>query len=521
MAAKTRTTRSSSAEFWFDKQAADLACHFFPRYLRHVKGERAGEPLELQPWAYRELIRPLFGWKRADGSRRYRKALAAIPRKNAKSTICAGIGIKLLFSDFEPGAEVYSAAADTDQANIVFGAAKQMVERAPALAKRCKIYRKAIVVEATASVYRVLSADAYTKHGLNAHGIIFDELHTQPNRELWDVLNTSTGSRRQPLSIAITTAGYDRQSICHEVWDYARRVRDGIVHDNEFLAVIYEALQTDDWRKVATWRKANPGYGVTIRADYLKAEAKKAEQIPAYQNTFRRLHLNQWTEQDTRWLDMESWDECAGVLDEQRLAGLACFGGLDLASTIDIAALALTFELDGKVHALLRFWIPQDNIRKRVERDGVPYDLWVRQGLMKATPGNIIDYDVIRADINALGERFNIREIAIDRWNATQLATQLQGDGFTVALFGQGFASMGAPTKDLEKRIVGRELVHGGNPVLRWMAANVAVKQDPAGNLKPAKDKSVEKIDGVVALIMALGRLMVAKPEQQVGAEVW
>lgn len=480
---------------------------FFGDCLTHVKGEWAGQPLIPQDWVVEKILCPLFD----DDDRQYRTVYVEVPRKNAKSTISAGIALYLLLADGEPGAEVYSAAADREQARIVFDMARQMVEASPELSRVCKVMRSAIVGP-NGQTYKVLSADAYTKHGLNAHGIIFDELHTQKNRELWDVLTTSTGSRRQPVVFAITTAGvYDKESICWELHDYAVKVRDGIIEDETFLPVLYGAEKEDDWTDPEVWAKANPGLGVTLKPEYLERKCREAQEVPAAQNTFRRLHLNQWTEQETRWLDMTVWDANSGVVSEDGLAGSECYAGLDLASTIDIAALSLVFPVDDGYATIMRYWVPEENIVKRSKRDRVPYDAWKWDKWITATPGNVIDYDYIRSDINALGEKYNIREIAIDRWNSTQLQTQLDGDGFVIFPFGQGFASMAAPTKELQKLLLGRQMNHGGDPVLRWMASNVAVQQDAAGNLKPAKNKSSEKIDGIVALIMGIGRASVSE----------
>lgn len=505
-------------DFYFDEAAADRAVSFFELCLTHTKGEWAGQPLKLSDWQAEKIIRPLFGWKRADGTRRYRTAYIQIPRKAGKSTLSAGIALYLLFADKEPGAEIYSAAADREQAAIVFDMAKGMVEASEPLRRRSQSYRRAMIVPSLAAGYRVLSADANTKHGLSAHGIIFDELHAQPNRELWDVLTTSTGARRQPLTVAITTAGYDRHSICYELYTHACKVRDGLVNDPYFLPVIYEAEAGDDWKEPATWYKAHPGLGVSVKEEYFAAECAKAQAMPGYENTFRQLLLNQWTEQATRWIGMAAWDACARPMPD--LTGRDCFAALDLSSTTDVSALVLAFPVDGVLHLLPFFWVPEEGIRKRVERDRVPYDLWIKEGLIEATPGRVIDYDVIRRRINELAETYHIREIAVDRWNATQLSTQLEADGFEMIGFGQGFASMAGPTKELEKRILEGTLNHGGNPVMRWMASNIATEQDAAGNLKPSKKKSTERIDGVVATIMALGRVMVADLEPH-SAEVF
>lgn len=497
-------------EFHFDERAATVAVNFFEKLLVHVKGEWAGQPFKLQDWQREKIIRPLFGWKREDGTRRYRTAYIEIPRKNGKSSLAAGIALLLLFADDEYGAEVYSAAADRDQASIVFDLAKQMRDSSRHLATRSEAYKRAIVVPETMSSYKVISADAFSKHGFNAHGVVVDELHAQPNRDLVDVLTTSTGARRQPLVVFITTAGFDRESICWEYHEYARQVLDGIIDDPTFFAYIAAADEKDDWLDEAIWRKANPGYGITVKEDYLHNEARRAEQVPAYQNTFRRLHLNQWTQQETRWMPMEAWDACGDPLNAKLLEGAACYGGLDLASSSDIASLVLCFPAeDGEEERfawLCFFWIPEENMIERARKDRVPYDAWSREGLIKATEGNVIDYGFIVRDIEALGEVYNIREIAFDRWGAFQVSQALEGLGFTMVGFGQGFASMSGPTKELLRLVLDGKLAHGGNKVLRWMADNVVVSIDPAGNLKPNKAKSREKIDGVVAGIMALDR---------------
>jgi phage terminase large subunit-like protein len=484
-----------------DQTAADLAVRFFQENLTHSKGELGGKPFILEPWQ-QDYVRQLFGTM-AGGVRQYRTSLLAIPRKNGKSTLCAGIALKLMF-DGEPGAEIYSCAADRDQARLVFEMAKACVENSPKLRSRLRVFRNSIVREDTHSTYKALSAEAFTKHGLNAHGIIFDELHAQPDRELWDVMTTSTGARRQPLCVAITTAGFDRKSICWEIWRYALAVRDGAIKDPTFLPAIYAADPEDDWTKEETWRKANPNLGVSVKLEDLQVRCQRAQDMPSEENTFRRLHLNQWTEQDTRWLRMDHWaqgDQACPV----DLTGRECFGGLDMATSFDTTCLCLLFALDdGRYWAEPFFWIPEENMRERVKRDRVPYDMWHRQGFLRTTPGNVTDYDLVRADINELAKKYNIRQVAIDRWNATQLSNQLQGDGLNVIGFGQGYGSMSAPAKRLEGLVVGGKVLHH-SPVLDWQASNVAVQSDHAGNIKPSKAKSTERIDGIVSLTMALG----------------
>ena len=493
--------------FYYDDAAAELAADFFREVLVHVKGEKAGQPFALDKWQEDRIVRPLFGWKRkADGTRRYRTVYVSIPRKNGKSSIGAGLALYLLCADGEEGGEVYSCASDREQAAIVFDVAKQMRARSPELRKRLKPFKNALVYHAMASTYKVLSADAETKHGFNAHGIIFDELHAQPNRRLFDVMTTSTGARRQPLTIFLTTAGYDRHSICWEVNDYAEKVRDGIIDDPAFLPVIYGADKDAAWDDANVWAAANPGLGTSVKLEYLEEQAVKARASLAYQNTFRRLHLNQWTEQAERAIDMDKWNACSGRADLADLAKRPCWVGLDLASTTDIAAAVLVFPEPPGILVVPRFWVPADNVKLRATRDRVPYDVWIQEGWITATPGNVIDYAYIRQELNALNAEVDIREIAFDRWGATQLSTQLEDDGFTMVPFGQGFASMAAPTREFLGLVAGGRIAHGGHPVLRWMASNLAVNQDAAGNLKPDKGRSGEKIDGIVALIMGLER---------------
>jgi phage terminase large subunit-like protein len=508
--------------FVFDVATAEKACGFFPRFLRHSRGKMAGKPFELEPWQA-NVVRLIFGWKwKATGLRVVRRVYLFIARKNGKSTFAAGLALLLLLADGERGGEVYSAAADRDQAAIVYKEAAAMVAASEDLSRVTETFKFSIICSQLGSTYKVLSADAERKHGLNPSAVIFDELHTQPKRDLFDVLHTAVGARAQPLEAYATTAGHDRHSICWEVHTYAVQVRDGYVDDPTFLPILFTAEEGDDWKDPKTWAKANPCLGTAIQLDYLARECLHAQQVPAYENTFRRLHLNQWTEQATRWLPMDAWDEGAGEVDAESLAGRRCYAGLDLSTTTDISALVLVFppdEDDPNYRVLAYFWVPEESMRQRASRDGVPYEEWHRRGLIQATEGNVVDYDVIRARINELGQTYNIAEIAVDRWNSTQMQTQLAGDGFTVVPFGQGFASMSAPSKELEKIVVGRQLRHGGHAVLRWMAANVAIEMDPAGNIKPTKSKSSGRIDGIVGTVMGLGRAMVrGAPE---GASFW
>jgi phage terminase large subunit-like protein len=500
-----------AAGCYYDAAAADRVVAFFENYTRHSKGEWAGQPLKLSDWQEYHT-RNIFGWKRPDGTRVFRLSYIEVPRKNGKSTWISGIGIYLTVADREQGAEVYSAANDREQAAIVFESAKSMVTSSPELLKRCKPLRRAITVEQMGNSYKVLSADVQNKDGFNSHGILFDELHKQRNRDLWDVLITSTGARRQPLMIAITTAGFDQETICWEQHESARKVAEGITEDFQFYPVIYCTDPKDDFRDPEVWKRANPNLGVSLKLETLREACQKAMNEPAFENTFRRNHLNQWTQQASRWIPMIAWDAITDPVDAQELLGEPCYGGLDLASTIDIAALDLIFprrlENGTTVFKLLPFfWIPADNVQERSRRDGVPYDLWVKKGLVRTTPGNIIDYDQIVKDIGELLEKYQLLELAYDPWNASKIITDLEEAGVKKLVpMRQGYASMSAPSKEFLRLTLAGQLHHGGHQVLRWMADSVIVIQDPAGNIKPDKSKRTRKIDGIVAGIMALDR---------------
>ena len=418
----------------------------------------------------------------------------------------------LTCGDGEYGAEVYGCAADRQQASIVFDVAVEMINQCPALKKRCKILasQKRIVYLPLKSFYQVLSAESYTKHGLNVHGVIFDELHAQPNRALYDVMLTGSGdARKQPLYFLITTAGTDRQSICYEVHQKAEDVLKGKKNDPTFYPVIYGIKDNDDWTDEKNWYKANPSLDITVDIDKLRAAFNNAKENPAEENLFRQLRLNQWVKQSVRWMPMDKWNLCSYPIDRERLKGRICYGGLDLSSTTDITAFVLVFppeDEDGKYEILPFFWLPEETLELRVRRDHVPYDTWKAKGLVMTTEGNVVHYGFIEKFIEELGTKYNIKEIAYDRWGAVQMVQNLEGMGFTIVPFGQGYKDMSPPTKELMKLVLEKKIAHGGNEVLEWMVDNIYIKTDPAGNIKPDKEKSTEKIDGAIAMIMALDR---------------
>lgn len=494
---------------------ADYAVSFI-ECLCHTKGTWAGKPFELIDWQ-EQIIRDVFGILKPNGYRQFNTAYIEIPKKQGKSELAAAVALLLCCGDGEQRAEVYGCAADRQQASIVFEVAADMVRMCPALSKRVKLLasQKRIIYLPTHSFYQVLSADAYSKHGFNVSGVIFDELHTQPNRKLFDVMTKGSGdARTQPLYFLITTAGTDTHSICYETHQKALDIIAGRKIDATFYPVIYGAKDTDDWTDVKVWKKANPSLGITVGMDKVKAACESARQNPAEENAFRQLRLNQWVKQAIRWMPMEKWDACAFPVQPDELKGRVCYGGLDLSFTTDITAFVLVFppqdEADNYV-VLPYFWIPEENVSLRVRRDHVPYDVWQKQGFLHTTEGNVVHYGYIEKFIETMGEQYNIREIAFDRWGAVQMVQNLEGMGFTVVPFGQGFKDMSPPTKELMKLVLEKRIAHGGHPVLRWMMDNIYIRTDPAGNIKADKEKSTEKIDGAIAAIMALDRYSGAK----------
>lgn len=496
-----------SRGIYFDANAAQHVLDFFG-FLKHSKGEWAGQTVTLEPWQQFYLW-ALFGWLRDDGTRRFRTAYQEVARKNGKTTIAAGVGLYLFDADEEPGAEIYTAATKRDQARIAHSEATRMVKASPFLRKRIRAYKDNLHIVGTASKFEPLGRDSDSMDGLNVHGAIVDEVHAHKNRDVWFLLDTATGSRRQPLMFGITTAGFDRQSLCYELHTYTEQVLKGVIEDDSFFGVIYTLDEGDDWEDERHWAKANPNLGVSKKWDDMRRKAARAKEMPSALNNFLRLELNIWTQSVTKWVPTDKWRACAGYVDADGLSGRICYGGLDLSSTTDISAFVLVFPPqsdDDAYQVLCRFWVPEEAMRLRSRRDKVPYEAWVRQGLITTTPGEVIEYDYVLQQIDEDAQRYDLAEIAFDRWGSTQISQTLENAGMTMVAFGQGFASMSAPMKELERMILAGELAHGGNPVLTWMADNLVARMDPAGNIKPDKERSTERVDGMVALIMALDR---------------
>ncbi|HEM3869238.1 TPA: terminase large subunit [Streptococcus suis] len=494
----------------YDKARADRAVTFINN-LSHTKGKWAGKRFDLLPWQ-EQIVRDLFGIVKEDGNRQFLTAYIEIPKKNGKSELAAAIALYLLYADNEASAEVYGAACDRNQASIVFDVAKQMVQMSRPLEKRSKIMgaTKRIVNYSNAGFYQVLSAETGTKHGLNVSGLVFDEIHAQPNRHLYDVLTKGSGdAREQPLFFIITTAGTDRNSICYELHTKALDILNGRKKDTTFYPVVYGLSDEDDWNDEANWRRANPSLGHTIGIDRVREAYQQALDNPAEENVFKQLRLNMWTSSSVAWIPEHVYAKGNDPIQYDSLKGRSCYAGLDLSSTSDITAFVLVFppRFEEEDYIVLPFfWLPEDTLELRCRRDHVLYDVWERQGYIKTTEGNVVHYGFIEKFIESLSEIYHIKEIAYDRWNATQMVQNLEGMGLTMVPFGQGYKDMSPPSKELYKLMMEGKIQHGGHPVLKWMGQNVVMRQDPAGNIKPDKEKSVEKIDGIVALIMGLDR---------------
>jgi len=499
--------RRASGLVWNPRRAA----HFltFAALMRHWKGEWRGVPLVLEAWQI-FVVASIFGWQRPDGTRRFRVAYIEIPRKNGKSTLGGLIALYLAFVDGEPGAEVYTAATKREQARIVFETCRQMVRMAPALARRVEVREHGIVCPSTASTLQPVSADASTMDGLNVHGAIIDELHAHRTSAVVDVLETATAARRQPLQCELTTAGIGQTSICWRHHDYSARVLEAKgVNDDAWFSFIAGADAGDPFDDPRTWQKANPNFGVSVKREYLADKAAKAAQFPAAQNVFLQKHLDIWTEQAERWIDMRAWDACSGALRSQPGTRPA-YGGLDLAQTRDFAAFAIAvLAEDGAIELTLRFWIPEARVTDRAAQSAQMREMlqaWIEAGQLTVTPGNVTDFAVIRRDVLALADAWRFAEIGYDPWNALQLALELEQAGLVMAVCRQGFASMANPMADFGARIKEARLRHGGQPVLRWMAGNMVALSDVNGNQRPDRKRATDKIDGIVAALMALDR---------------
>ena len=488
---------------------------FIEQYCRHWKGEWAGQLLELEPWQ-RERLGIIFGWYRPDGLRRFRTAYNEEPRKNGKTTEAAGVGNYLMIADDEPGAEIFSIATKEDQARLVFEDAKMMVKQSPDLSRFVEPLKKSLVVERSNSFFKPLGADSKTQDGLNVHGNICDEMHAHRDRHLYDVMITGQGSRRQPMNYIITTAGvYDPTSIGWQMHDYAVQILEGTIEDDTFFAYIVGADKDDDWTDPVVWAKANPNLGVSVKRESLEADQVLAANQPSFLNTFLRYHLNIWTNQVDRWIPPDVWTACA---EPTGAPTGPCYGAIDLGATRDLTAFVVVWPETWDVKAW--FWLPEDTVRDRSKNEGVYYDQWVRAGLIDLLPGVTTDLSIVEDRIAKIASSLLIEEIGFDPWRATQMSQNLeQQHGFQMIEMRQIPSVLSEPSIRFEELVFSGQLRHGDNPVLSWMAGNVATYEDSNGNMKPDKKRSREKIDGIVALIMAIGRASVGV--EQGSPEIW
>jgi len=513
---------------WWDERAAQKACAFFPVMLRHTEAEWAGRPFALQDWQRDDIIRPIFGWKRSDGTRLIRIVWMEVPRKNGKTELAAGLSLLMMFVDQEMGGQIYSMATDRDQARIVFNKAAVMAGFNENLHKALELLKTSIFCPALGTSFKPLSAGPKGKHGFSTTFAIGDEVHEWRDGEIADVVHKSTAARRQPLEFYITTAGVRGVGYAAEMHEFALDVAAGKVIDPTFLPIIYAAGDDDDWKSEETWRKANPNYGISVKPEYMREEFLKAERSPRAENDFKRFHLNIWTEQVTRWLPMEDWIGSAGPIGWQDLAehvrGRRCFGGLDLSMVSDTSSLCWCFpppasDPGAPFIFVWRFWLPEGAIEGQPRERRARYDSFVRNGALSLTPGRVVDNDFLRAQINADADLFKPEWIGIDPFNASDMARRLQDeDGLPIQFFRQGFLSLSAPTKGFERLVIMGRVQHGGHPVATWMARNAVVVRDAADNIKPEKSRAADKIDGIVAAIMAFAGASMIPEEAPISA---
>ena len=479
----------------------------FVQHLTHSEGSAAGTPFVLRDWQA-DIIEGIYGVKNEEGFREVRTCLITMPRKNGKTQLCAALVLYHLLGDGERGAQVYSAAADRNQAALIFNAAAAMVRNDPELASHVNIVesQKRIVHHPSGSFYQAISSESRSKHGFSASAIIYDELAQAPNRDLWDVLTTSTGARTQPLTIAISTLSPKRESIMYEQYDYACQVRDGVIKDPSFYPVIYQAPDDADIYDEAVWYECNPALGDFRSLDEMRMMAKRAERMPASEMAFRNLYLNQLVDNEIHFINRVDWVAGHTEIDVESLRGLKCWGGLDLSSTTDLTALTLVFPIEGTYTVLCWFWVPKDRLYEREKVDRVPYPLWAREGFIEAQEGRAIDKRAVIMKLAELSGQFDIEGVAYDRWRIEDLLKLMADEGIDINLvpWGQGYKDMGPAVDALETAVLQNQLRHNSS-VLDWCASNSIATQDPTGARKIDKNKATERVDGMVALTMAIG----------------
>lgn len=504
--------RALDCGFYLDTKAGEKAINFIQK-LKHTKGKWAGKFLLLEPWQ-KFIVFNLFAWRKADGTRRFRYAYVEVARKNGKTALAAGIALYMLFAEKEPRAEVYSVATVKDQAKLCFNDSVAIVKQT-SLSQRMRVFRDSILYEQLGAYFKPLSSDDGIHDGYSPYCVIVDEYHAHKDNGMLDVMRSGMAARTQPLVFIITTAGFNKNYPCYAYRQNAKNVMNGIVEDDSLFAIIFEMDAEDDWTDPQCWAKANPNLGISVDYEYLAGEVKDAQNRPEAVRGVKTKNLNMWVDAETTWILDEMWQKCSGSLTLADVEGCKCWGGLDLSNISDITAFVLLFEIEDKLALVPKFWIPEDKLQEKIAKENVGFAEWVQKGYVTVTPGNILDYDFVKADIMNLAEKYDVSSIAYDRWNSSQTIIQLQDEGLEMSPFGQGYGSMSAPSKEFEKMVLAGKIEHFGNPVLRWMLASTAIQTDPAGNIKPDKRKSSQKIDGIVASIMALGEMMTAKAKEE------
>ena len=497
--------------WYFDRKAAIRAIGFIEK-LKHTKGKWAGQRFKLESWQ-QFILWNIFGWMKADGTRRFRYVYVEIARKNGKTALSAGIGLYMLFADGEARPEVYSAATVKDQARICFSDAVEIVKKTD-LKNYLSPYRNSIVYELKSGMMKPLSSDYGTHDGLNPSCGIIDEFHAHKDSGMFDVIKSAFGARRQPLMFIITTAGFNKNGACYAYRSNVIKILQGINEDDSLFGIIYTLDSKEEWDNPKMWIKSNPNLGISVFPEYLADQVNDAKNRPEAVRNVMTKNVNLWVDAEKTWILDDMWQKCIGTTDIKSLRGCKCWGGLDLSNFSDITAFVLLFHENEKFQLLPFFWIPEDKMLEKIRKENINYDKWSSLGFVKVTAGNVLDYDFVKADILQIAEIYDLQSTAYDRWNASQTIIDLQNEGMECSPFGQGYGSMGAPTKEFEKMVLTEKIEHFGNPVLRWMMASTVVKTDPAGNIKPDKEKSSQKIDGIVASIMALGEWMTAQAEE-------
>lgn len=480
--------------------------------LKATQGKYAGKPLGLIPEQV-DLLMDIYGDLDEEQKRYAREVFILIGRKNGKTELAAALTLNELFNSGEFGAEIYCAANTQVQATKTLKAAMQMIQFDNALRKRVKIIkslgREQILFPEMNSFIKAIGADAENADGFNAHMVVYDEIHESKKRDLYDKLLTSMGAREEPLFVTITTAGKEKKGIWYDLFEYGKKLVAGILHDKSFLPKLFYLDDEDDWKDEKLWYKANPALGIYRSLKEMRLTFKKALELPQGQLMFRRLYLNQIVDDSIKWIEYDRWLECQEAIPSRDLVKAKCYGGLDLSSTNDLTSFCLCFPLkNGKFALKWWYFVPENNIQKRADQHKVPYPFWKQQGLLIATPGDTVDYEFIRQKIKDLSKIYSIEEIAYDPWNGSQLNQDLKNDGFEMVVFRQNFTNMSPATKNFQIATLKKKICHGNNPISNWCASNMILVMDAKGNVMPDKQKSTEKIDGMVSAIEALDRAM-------------